>query len=1021
MASVGSIQIDLSLNTEDFGKKINKSMKDASKTINNSLGKSLSSFKSNLSVVNSYSKGISIINSKLNKTSSIVSTLSSKLAAAFSIYQIVRFSKSCIDASSNLIEVQNVMYKTFEGASGKMQDFIDKSNEIGLSFYEATKFGSALGSIFKTAGVSKDINEIELMSENMLQKISDIASFHNMTTQEAFLKIKSGISGVSTRPLMELGINLSENVVKAYALEHGLEKDWKSLSYGEKVLWRYKSLLEQSKDSMNDYKETSKSWANQIKTLTLNFNNLKVELGSGLINTLTPLLGIINQLIAKLTILATKFKELTIAIFGDASSYSNASSEAIDELVGSAEDAANTIDGIGEASKKAAKETKSAFSFDELNKLSDNSSSSEDSNSIETIEQETNAQDELNIATSKYQETIDKLKSRLLELKNIFLEKYNLALDTTGFNDSLSSLEVRIDTFKEKMKSIFNSDVVNAAKSCIDSIVGFFGTLAGSINGVYTAFKNGFMGGVLQYLSKNETFLNESFVTILDNIGISFDNMGTKIEDIGTKLSTYFNSEEFQNKVAIILEQVINPLVEGLLWVSENIDKIIIVIGKLMIALGVIKILGMLSPLLTSIRTAFSVLTTTISLAGSAFSMLGSVIGFICSPIGLLVAAIAGLIIYMGYLYKTNEDFRNRFNEAWNNIKETFIRVYEENLKPALERLGEVILGLKPILDIIVNAIVDKIMPIIAKVIEFVGVAVEFIILAASDIIEVIGNFVDFASDSIEMLINGILDFIGGFIDSLTGLLDIIIGLATNNAEKINKGCDKLTKGIINIFKGFGETILGVLGTLFAAIWKILESLFGDTVKAGLDFLDSVGNWLLDIFDNIVNFFKKHNLVEVGKNLIQGLLDGIKSAKDFVINGVKDIGDGIKDKFCDIFNIHSPSRWMRDIIGENLMKGFEIGIDTNTDGALNSILDFSDKVKGSLTQIPSLAFTGEQGNLDYSYEVDTTQDDINTKQNEQIISLLTQLVNKDSNIYMDGTLIGNKQINYQNKESRRKG
>ncbi|MFE7915885.1 phage tail protein, partial [Bacillus mobilis] len=57
------------------------------------------------------------------------------------------------------------------------------------------------------------------------------------------------------------------------------------------------------------------------------------------------------------------------------------------------------------------------------------------------------------------------------------------------------------------------------------------------------------------------------------------------------------------------------------------------------------------------------------------------------------------------------------------------------------------------------------------------------------------------------------------------------------------------------------------------------------------------------------------------------LLNGISSMAGAIWNKITDIGNGIKDKISGLLSIHSPSRWFRDFIGINMMKGWINGID----------------------------------------------------------------------------------------------
>lgn len=109
--------------------------------------------------------------------------------------------------------------------------------------------------------------------------------------------------------------------------------------------------------------------------------------------------------------------------------------------------------------------------------------------------------------------------------------------------------------------------------------------------------------------------------------------------------------------------------------------------------------------------------------------------------------------------------------------------------------------------------------------------------------------------------------------------------------------------GVIVIFKNWGT-----IGPWLSQVWT--------------DFV----NWTTNLFNSIVQFFSGINLFDIGKNLIQGMINGISSMATALMDKIKSIGDGITDKIKSILGIHSPSRVMAEIgffTGEGLAQGIE--------------------------------------------------------------------------------------------------
>ncbi|MBR4071020.1 MAG: hypothetical protein IKK26_00500 [Clostridia bacterium] len=310
-----------------------------------------------------FGKGVTNMRGQFNKLSGAVKKLGAAVGIAFGVAQIVQFSKAAIDLGSDLQEVQNVVNVTFGGMSKRVDEFAQTAIEqFGLSELSAKQYASTLGAIFKSSGF--DIAEATAMSTALAGLAGDIASFYNLSGEEAFTKLRSGITG-ETEPLKQLGINLNVANLEAFALSQGITKAYDAMSQQEQMMLRYNYILNATSDAQGDFARTSQSWANQTRILTERFNSLKATIGQGLINALTPVIQVINTILIGLQKLANAFKQFTALLFGDAGGGAAASNaESVADSYGSA---AESAEDMAAASKSAAKSAKILSGLDEVN------------------------------------------------------------------------------------------------------------------------------------------------------------------------------------------------------------------------------------------------------------------------------------------------------------------------------------------------------------------------------------------------------------------------------------------------------------------------------------------------------------------------------------------------------------------------------------------------------------------------------------------------------------------------------
>lgn len=288
-------------------------------------------------------------------------TLSKLAGAAFSIKAITSFSKECLELGSDLAEVQNVVDVTFGHMSGAVNEWARNAmTSFGMSEKVAKEYMGQFGAMSKAFGYTEEMAYDQAAALTGLA--GDVASFYNMTTDEAFTKLKAVYTG-ETEALKTLGVVMTQNALDEYALQQGLGKTTAKMSEQEKVALRLSFVQNRLAAASGDFERTSGGWANQVRVLSLRFDALKASIGQGLINALLPVVQVLNTILAKIQVVADAFANLTKKIFGDAGSTSSGVAIANEAVGGIAENMDSAV-GSAKAYKKI------LAGFDKLNILS---------------------------------------------------------------------------------------------------------------------------------------------------------------------------------------------------------------------------------------------------------------------------------------------------------------------------------------------------------------------------------------------------------------------------------------------------------------------------------------------------------------------------------------------------------------------------------------------------------------------------------------------------------------------------
>jgi hypothetical protein len=199
--------------------------------------------------------------------------------------------KMAMDAveSENLFTVS--MGK-MEGAGRQWSEELGKS--LGINQYNVRKMLGTFNVMTSSMGVATD--QAFTMSKGMTQLAYDMASFYNLRVDEAFEKIQAGISG-EIEPLKRLGIVVNDTMVKDAAYRFGVAKTGEELTEAQKVMVRYKLIMEQTSAAQGDLARTADSPANKIRRLKEQGAELAIKFGQMVLPMLEKAVGWLQQMV----------------------------------------------------------------------------------------------------------------------------------------------------------------------------------------------------------------------------------------------------------------------------------------------------------------------------------------------------------------------------------------------------------------------------------------------------------------------------------------------------------------------------------------------------------------------------------------------------------------------------------------------------------------------------------------------------------------------------------------------------
>lgn len=499
------------------------------------------------------SKAFASLSTNANKASSALTTANARTNK-------LKDSNTALDISMvSLIYKFRTLYAIIQRVFSLVQsmlqlsvDFTENVNLFGVaigsdfvaqadSFINAMEdaFGVDPNVLMRYQGVFMELNtamgmtreQAYLISENFSKLAVDLSSLWNISEEEAFSKLQSGLAGLP-RPLRQIGIDITENALtltaqieaeKAYAkgnveLGNQLSSSIEKWTRVQKQQMIYLTILRQTKDAQGDFSRTINQPANQLKILAMNFDKLKRAIG----NLMYPLLSdILPKLNGLLMVLTDQFQKLAItlgyempnALDSALLAEKNLTDSAVSGLDGVSDETGSILDDVESIAKAS-----QALSFDEFNTLTKQGSLIDLYAGFSGLDL-TEYDNLMDIIDNKANEYYQKITA--------WVEKYNLSLDIS----------------KEKLEKILGVLGTIIGLNLLGKVVKFLTPMDGILK-IFTTLglKTLLIAGVLVAIGASIKYAWDTSETFRNTMTSLFDGIKTDLADIWKVLQPLFDT-----------------------------------------------------------------------------------------------------------------------------------------------------------------------------------------------------------------------------------------------------------------------------------------------------------------------------------------------------------------------------------------------------------------------------------------------------------------------------------------------
>ena len=419
--------------------------------------------------------------------------------------------------------------------------------------------------------------------------------------------------------------------------------------------------------------------------------------------------------------------------------------------------------------------------------------------------------------------------------------------------------------------------------------------------------------------------------------GKYFQSMDKQSQTLNGKISTLKDTfNEFAGKamqgLSDVLSNTVIPALTGVLSHSDEIMAVLNALLPVIVAVGsafaswkIVNFIQDIPKMIGSVKTA----------------ILGVNAALAANPVGAVVAAISALVAVFLYLWNTSEEFRQFWTDMWNGIVEWFSGIIESIVNFFTVTIPEAWESFKTNLQELCSSIVQWFQDAWNSVIAFFTETIPAWIQSVIDwfnqlpynigymVGQIIGHFIQWGIDLKNFVTEDIPAFINSVVEWFKSLPGKIWEWLKSAWEKVKTWGSNIYTSARDWVSKTIDSVVDWFRSLPGKIWTWLTNAVSKVRDWGSNLWNTGINAAKQLVDSVVQKAKElpGKMVDIGINLIKGLWEGIGSVKDWILDKISGFCDGIVDGMLDFFNIGSPSKLMRDMIGKWLPPGIAVGFE----------------------------------------------------------------------------------------------
>jgi phage-related protein len=492
----------------------------------------------------------------------------------------------------------------------------------------------------------------------------------------------------------------------------------------------------------------------------------------------------------------------------------------------------------------------------------------------------------------------------------------------------LNTLEKITAGFAEFVKSTQGQEAIRNLFATIASIAAQLGPILAAI---VTQ-----IGAIAPALAPVFETLGPAIVSVINSLGPALAAIAPSLQTVAAALADALGQIADSGALTALgaaLGQVlaaVSPLLPVIAQLAILIGTTLApLISALASALGplIAALAGALSPVISALSAAFGTLATSLA---PVITLIGTTLGQVISALAPLLASLAGAVAQIVAAFAPLiEQLAAALLPVLQPIVDAFSAVLSA-LLPLVPAVADLVAALAPFVSLLISAL--------APIAQFAAEILKWITINA--VVPVISAVVS----ALTTIITGVTAVLNGVRGFVTRAVTFFISLQTQTVSAVSG----LVVSVATFFLTLHGRVIGAVARLVPAVISFFTSMASRAISVVSGFVTGVATFFLTLHgrvigtaarlvSSVVSFLASlpgkaraalsgigSTLLSAGRDLIQGMINGVKASAGALIDAAKSVVSGAVDGAKALLGISSPSKVFAEIgrfVGQGFIKG----------------------------------------------------------------------------------------------------